>query len=277
VPKHLSHLTTEQISAFLDQQLSAQEQSVCQTHLSVCDSCQQQLAELQQTVLLVRALPRVPLSRSFVLPIESTIQNTAIAEQEASSSHQARLVHNRILRWPRYVHTGMSVTSALVAVLGLFFILSGLLTIASPNAGTSQVPTSLVVSQKLHASSSSLYTNQAQPPTGAAALLPNGPQTKQPGGGSSAPSPNALPPQIVALEVGTAVPASNASQPASPATPENAQISGPLPSTSRQRPAISFFDLGTSEGHLGLGLLLLIAGMLSTIVFTKLGKQAQKE
>jgi len=38
-----------------------------------------------------------------------------------------------------------------------------------------------------------------------------------------------------------------------------------------------FFDLGTPQGHLDIGLLLLIVGIVSVIVFTKLGKKAQEE
>lgn len=274
MPKHLSHLTTEQLSAFLDQQLSAQEQSLCQTHLTVCDSCQQQLAELQQTVLLVRALPQVPLPRSFVLPIESTIHNTAVAGQEASPPSTARLAHQRIVILPRYVHTTMRVTSALVAVLGLFFIFSGLLTIVSPNTITSQKPNSFLVSQKIHVPYSSPTTKQAQPFAGSAASSANAPQPQQ-SVGASAPSSNVSPPQAL---VEGATPVSNAFQPEPQAAPAaNAQTSGSLPSTPQQQPTISFFDLGTPEGHLSLGLLLLIAGIVSIIVFTRLGKQVREE
>lgn len=273
MPKHHSHLTTEQFSTLLDQQLSAQEQTLCQRHLTTCDSCQHQLAELQQTVLLVRALPRAPLPRSFVLPIEATIQNTARTGPHATTPQIARLAHNRILILPRYVYTTTRIASTLVAVLGLFFILSGLLTIVSPNAGTSQVATSFVVSRKFHVSDSSPNTKQVQPPEGAAPLLPNAPQ-RQKFVNNTASSPNVSPPQAFA---GAAPPVYNASHPEPPAKPANTQQSGPLPSASQQQPTISFIDLGTSEGHLSLGLLLFIVGIVSVIVFTKLGKPAREK
>jgi hypothetical protein len=135
MPRHTSHLTTEQLSAFLDQQLSTQEQSTCQAHLNTCQHCQQQLTELEQTVLLVRALPQAPLPRSFVLPIESTIQSKGLAIVGKTASKKARQAHNRLLRLPS-TRTTMRIASTLVAVLGLFFILSGLLPIAFPNRAT---------------------------------------------------------------------------------------------------------------------------------------------
>jgi hypothetical protein len=146
MPQHTSHLTTEQLSAFLDQQLSAQEQSTCQAHLNTCQHCQQRLTELEQTVLLVRALPQVSLPRSFVLPIESTTQSKVLAMAGNTAPKKARQAHNRLLRLPS-TRTTMRITSTLVAVLGLFFILSGLLPIAFPNRATPlvSVPSSTIV------------------------------------------------------------------------------------------------------------------------------------
>jgi hypothetical protein len=250
VPKHHSHLTTEQFSAFLDQQLSVQEQSTCQAHLSTCELCQQQLAELQQTVLLVRALPRVPVPRSFVLPVEATIQSATIAEEEASTPQTAKPIHNRVLVLPRYVRTTMRIASSLVAVLGLFFILSGLLTIVSPKAETSRLSTPFEISTKIRAPYPSPNTHQVQPLAGAAASSPNVPH-----------------PQIL---VGAAASSSNASQPQLPAGPANPQTSDHLSSSPQQQLLISFFNLSTPEGHLSIGLLLFIAGIVSVILITRL-------
>ncbi|HLX39760.1 MAG TPA: zf-HC2 domain-containing protein, partial [Ktedonobacteraceae bacterium] len=62
------HLTTEQLSAFIDKQLAAEEQAACTAHLQTCQQCQQALAALRQTVMLLKALPQPALPRSFVLP-----------------------------------------------------------------------------------------------------------------------------------------------------------------------------------------------------------------
>jgi len=250
VPKHHSHLTTEQFSAFLDQQLSVQEQSACQVHLDTCELCQQQLADLQQTVLLVRALPRVPVPRSFVLPVEATIQSAVVAGEKASTPQTAKPIHNRVLVLPRYVRTTMRIASSLVAVLGLFFILSGLLTIVSPKAETSQGSTPFEIRTKIRIPNSSPNTHQVQPLAGASASSPDVPQ------------PQAL--------VGAAASSSNTSQPRLPAGPANLQRSDHLSSTSQQQLLTSFFNLSTPEGHLSIGLLLLIAGIVSVIVITRL-------
>ncbi len=256
-----SHLTTEQISAFLDQQPSAQEQSTSQAHLNTCELCQQQLAELQQTVLLLRALPRAPLPRSFVLPVESTIQSEAVAGEEDATPKIARQAQNRILILPSYVRTTMRIASTLVAVLGLFFILSGLLAMVS---GTSRVSTSFEISTKARVANSSSDTHQPQPLAGGAVAPSSNTSQPQPfAGGAAAPSPNTSQPQPFA---GRAA---------------NTQKLGISPNTSRPQPPMSpitsFFDLGTPKGHLSIGLLLLIAGIVSVTLFTKLGEQARQE
>src|SRR5438270_13480242 len=66
--EHPGHLTTEQLSAFLDKQLTLQEQAFFDAHLQVCSQCQQALAELRRTVVLLRAMPRIDVPRSFTLP-----------------------------------------------------------------------------------------------------------------------------------------------------------------------------------------------------------------
>ena len=262
MPPHNSHLTTEQFSAFLDQQLSAQEQSTCQTHLNTCDFCKQQLAELQQTVLLVRALPRAPLPRSFVLPATSTRPSEVGAAKEDATPKRARQAHNRILVLPS-ARTTMRIVSTLVAVLGLFFILSGLLTMVSPAGYTLIVIPSgsnapLQIRTKAQTPNSSSDTPQPQSfATGAGvASLSNNDQN---------------PSQRVAAS------SPHAPQPQPSAGAANEQVSGSSSSTSQQPPFMLFFDLGTPQGHLDIGLLLLIVGIVSVIVFTKLGKKAQEE
>ena len=264
MPPHNSHLTTEQFSAFLDQQLSAQEQSTYQTHLNTCDFCKQQLAELQQTVLLVRTLPRAPLPRSFILPVASTRPSEVGAGKEDATPKIARQAHNRILVLPSYAHTTMRIASTLVAVLGLFFILSGLLTMVSPAGYTltvipSGLSTPLQTRTKAQIPNSSPDTPQPQSFAGAAGgAAPSSDNAQQPSQRVAASSPNAPQPQ----------PSAGAA---------NEQASGSSSSTSQQPPLMLLFDLGTPQGHLDIGLLLLIVGIVSVIVFTKLGKKAQEE
>ncbi len=273
MPKNSSHLTTEQLSAFLDQQLPTEEQALCQAHLTTCDSCQQQLAQLQQTVFLMRALPRAPLPRSFVLPIESATQNTAVAEQDACTSQRARLAHHRLFLLPRYVRTTMRVASTLVAVLGLFFILSGSLTIASSNMGKSQIASSSLVSRKTHITNITPDSDQLQSFTGSKYPSPNVSQLQDPTRKitSSSNQPSSQ------LSTWNSASTPNVSQPKSPAMPANAQVASSSPSTPQPQLLISFLNPGTPEGHLSFGLLLFIAGIASLIAFTRLGKQAREE
>ena len=240
MPLHMSHLTIGQFSAFLDQQLSAPEQSICQTHLNTCADCQQQLTELQQTVLLVRALPRAPLPRSFLLPAE------ALAEEKADAPpNLVGQAHNRIIVFPSYIHSTMRIASTLVAALGLFFILSGVLTIALPTAEIPLVPTPFAIHVKAKvpssSSSSSKYPSLTRD-SAAPARFGDDPVTT----GDSALS-----------STGGSV---NTHQPSS------------SPNTSQQQPPLSlirpFFNADTSRGHLGIGLLLFIVGMVGVIHYS---------
>lgn len=261
--KNHAHLTTEQLSAFLDEELSTQEQSLCQAHLTTCASCQQQLEELQQTVLLMRALPQVPLPRSFVLPIESTIQNTAVAEQTTSIRQRARLAPHRSLLSPRYVRTTMRLASTLVAVLGLFFILSGSLTIISSNTGNSQITGSFLVSQETHVNNIPPNSKQVQPFTEPKNLSANLSQLQASAGRITSSSNKPLA-QLPTQKEAPSAP--NVSQPKLTATSLNAQSAGSSPRTSQPQLLISFLNPDTPEGHLSLGLLLFIAGIASGMI-----------
>ncbi len=244
MPRHTSHLTTEQLSIFLDQQLSAQEQSTCQTHLNTCQHCQQQLTELEQTVLLVRSLPQVPLPRSFVLPTASTAQSQDMTIKGTNAPKIARQARNRVLIFPR-ARTTMRIVSTLVAVLGLFFTLSGLLTIVFPNTANFLVsaPSSKIVQVR---------------------ALPTPSSPNKIFVGAKPPLMGAEPPLV-----GAAPPPDTQSK--GEATPSQNKVQKQTPS---HGPGIyqQFFDLGTPEGSLSIGLLLLILGTVSVIYFTKLGK-----
>ena len=65
---HDEHLTIEQLSAAFDKQLSPQEQAVFDAHISTCQQCQNNLADLRLTAALLRAMPEEAVPRSFVLP-----------------------------------------------------------------------------------------------------------------------------------------------------------------------------------------------------------------
>ena len=67
------HLTTAQISAYLDKELAADELSLCQAHLQSCQACQDLLTDLRLTSALLHGLPQVEVPRSFALPLKIAV------------------------------------------------------------------------------------------------------------------------------------------------------------------------------------------------------------
>ena len=120
---HNKHLTTEQLSAFFDKQLSPEEQSVFDAHMSTCQQCQRNLADLRLTVALLRAMPEEEVPRSFVLPTALAPVPVRTIRQDTTITPIARTQKARFNTLRRSVRA----VSALAAVLALVFIISGLL------------------------------------------------------------------------------------------------------------------------------------------------------
>ena len=114
------HLTTEQLSAFLDKELSSQEHAIVDAHLHTCQRCQLALADLRQTVAMLRALPTVEVPRSFTLPARIA----AVQEQPVHSNPVVIPISQRKRARRNTVQGVIRAMSALAAVLGLIFILS---------------------------------------------------------------------------------------------------------------------------------------------------------
>ena len=132
--KQEQHLTTARLSALIDGQLSPEEQTQSETHLQSCTACQQQLAELRQTVALLHALPQPPLPRSFVLPTAEP----AIASQGTRTARPLAPITPLPRRngWPTYVTGAVRVASTLAALIGIVFLLSGLFGAVIPVGGS---------------------------------------------------------------------------------------------------------------------------------------------
>ncbi|HEX9132488.1 MAG TPA: zf-HC2 domain-containing protein [Ktedonobacteraceae bacterium] len=181
---HDKHLTTEQLSAFFDQQLASEEQAAFDVHMSTCQQCQRSLADLRLTVALLRAMPEEEVPRSFVLPgalapvpVRTIRQDTPITP--VAKKQQARI--NTLRRSVR-------VLSALAAVLALLFIVSGLLsplhfganesaTTAAPASsyGSANTPHTVVSTPNLQ------NTDGARHQEGAASTTPTPVTTQTPG------------------------------------------------------------------------------------------------
>jgi anti-sigma factor RsiW len=233
--EHRGHLTTEQLSAFLDKQLTPQEQAFFDAHLQACSQCQQALAELRRTVALLRAMPRVDVPRSFTLPtgirpipIESGRVNTEPPRRQ-------RVGYYMLQRSVRAVST-------LAAVLGFLFIVSGLL--ANVHFGVAGGGAS---------SASPAYNRINSTAVG----------TTKTNSGSS--SPNAVETRSASQQAGTPTKTPVAAQ-ATP-TPTSASNTSPAPPADQTPMVPPALDPSQPQGRLSLGLLLLlfsIIGLLTT-------------
>lgn len=123
-----SHLITEQLSAFLDQQLTTEEQQQAKTHLQDCEQCRLRLADLQQMVALLHALPRPQAPRSFTLQTtDAPATPLTVLPTERSADTAPRSTATRRTGWSRAVRTATRVISTLAAVIGIFFLIASLL------------------------------------------------------------------------------------------------------------------------------------------------------
>jgi|GEM_PF-473438 len=222
------HLTTEQLSALLDGQLSSDEQARLQTHLHACQQCQLRLADLRQTVALLHALPQPSLPRSFTLPVDDAVVTPI-------SAHSQRAAQLRRSTRPGYIRTTMRTLSAIAAVLGIVFLLSTALPLVQGR-------------------SAQFSASSAQPirPTGAGGSNPS--QATKDG----LPANNTTPQTTLTP---------HATTPHATATPEaTAQAKQVQPGLPVPAP---FLDLNNGGSRALLGLLLLIAGILSFILFSR--------
>jgi len=130
---HDEHLTIEQLSAAFDKQLSPQEQAVFDAHISSCQQCQNILADLRLTGVLLHAMPEEEVPRSFVLPSSVSILPDRTIRQDTSFTPIPQRQHTQISMLRRSIR----VVSTLAAVLALFFIISGMLPLIYPGGGSS--------------------------------------------------------------------------------------------------------------------------------------------
>lgn len=132
------HLTTEQISAMLDQQLTSEDLAACSAHLSGCDQCQSALDDLRQTVRLLRSLPQIEVPRSFTLSADFRISVDKNEQQPVEQSTVRVATSPR--RLPTPLRRTLGVISALAAVIGLFFALSSFIATPRPTVSMSAAP-----------------------------------------------------------------------------------------------------------------------------------------
>jgi anti-sigma factor RsiW len=238
VAQEKGHLTTEQLSSLLDREASAEEQAQWEVHLSTCPQCQQEQAGLRQTVVLLHALPQPTPPRSFALPLE--------APKPLPISH-ITTPPTPIRRAPRrtlnpHVRRVLRTMSAIAAVIGVVFFLSGVLPSLAINGANG---TATSTASNGSAASSSLSPHIASN-TPAATRTPAATNTATP----------------------TSKVTSTAGQVVKPQPPDDQKTSGGVQYTAtNSEPTFFIFNLGTQAGRVGLGMLLVILGLMGYVLF----------
>jgi hypothetical protein len=106
----------EQLSAYIDGELSAAERAELERHIPGCPECQEALGELRRVHDLLAALPMPKAPRSFALPLD--IRPPAHPAQPATQQTAPRRSRASLIQW----------TGAIAATIGLFLLLSGVVT-----------------------------------------------------------------------------------------------------------------------------------------------------
>ncbi len=127
------HLTTEQLSAYLDKQLAPQEQAACEAHMRTCAQCQQSLAQIRQTVALLHALPQAELPRSFVLSADMAL--TPVRTRNQQESNVIPLARRQHPVWTHIARRSLRAVSTIAAVLAIVFMMSSLLAVLPTHTG----------------------------------------------------------------------------------------------------------------------------------------------
>ena len=106
----------EQLSAYIDGELSAAERAELERHIPRCPECQEALGELRRVHDLLAALPMPKAPRSFALPLDTRLP----ARPAQSSPQQIATRRSRagLIQW----------AGAIAATIGLFLLLGSVVT-----------------------------------------------------------------------------------------------------------------------------------------------------
>ncbi len=233
------HLTTEQLSALLDGEVSAEERTQWEAHLATCQRCQQELANLRRTVALLHALPQPALPRSFELPAEIAAPVALFTGTRRAAAPAPPGAPERRRQGRPYLRFTFRTLSAVAAMIGIVFCLSGIVPALTRGGATATSATSSSAS-------------------GAASNSDQGQTLPRPTNGSHASTD--LTPAIHPA----ATPSASLSRP-----PTTTPYDGSQQPSTGNWPIFLFFNLSTQEGRLGLGILLFVLGMMGYIIFRR--------
>src|SRR6478736_775698 len=107
----------EQLSAYIDGELSAAERAELERHIPGCLECQEALGELRRVHDLLAALPMPKAPRSFALPLDTRLDARPPARPTPQQT-TTRRSRAGLVQW----------AGALAATIGLFLLLSGVVT-----------------------------------------------------------------------------------------------------------------------------------------------------
>ena len=230
------HLTTEELSALLDEQLSDQERIAFEEHLTTCQQCRGMLNDLRQTVALLHALPVPALPRSFALPLNTKFTP---ADEPVPADAPIQLAQRRNQKRSR-LPVIFRTLSTIAAVIGVAFLLTGAITSVFYSSNQRMLMSS---SSGTTASSSAPQPTTQEAPTHRG-LIPK------------AESPTGTP-QI------TSVPHDQATQQAT------VQPSQPQPTIP------GLLDPTLPAGQLGIGVILLVLAAAGLLILNLLGKKSR--
>jgi anti-sigma factor RsiW len=233
------HLTNTELSAFLDKALTPEEMALCDAHIQTCQVCRTALADLRLTSALLGGMPQVAVPRSFVLPANLLTLPETPSIRTKTATTAARPPSPAPTLWKRTMRTA----STLVAILGLFFCLAGLLS-ALPHGGAT-----MSTAPHSSAGNAPAVASRGEADATASVLAT---ATFQ----GAAASPNAVGTRIAATSTGTHLKATP--------TPTSTQhtYDSTTPSTP-QTPAL--LDLSQPGGRLVVGGSLILLGLLGVI------------
>jgi len=265
------HLTTEELSALLDDQLAdKQTDDVQSEHVTTCQQCQRELAELRQMVNLLHALPQPALPRSFVLSagiLQATATDTSSTPQNTHTTHAQNVPNIQVLRSANGVQRAtrasrgyrvFNLVGSLVAVVGVLFVLSGFIP-SLPNVaeGSSTASTASSVSAPMARQEDTAAKNPKAPDS--TPTVQQGAQAVQ--GPNNNTGQHDSTPDTTLNGKATQTPVDAQGVQPEMNTAQSANLPPP------------FLDFGATGVRIGLGILLFIAGMMSRAV----GRERRKE
>jgi Putative zinc-finger len=106
----------EQLSAYIDGELSSAERAELERHVPGCPECQEALGELRRVHDLLAALPMPKAPRSFALPLDTRLP--ARPGQPAPQQTATRRSRAGLIQW----------AGAIAATIGLFLLLGSVAT-----------------------------------------------------------------------------------------------------------------------------------------------------